>query len=79
MTYIKITDFEIRKTPIPNDYDIINLELYINNSNFMTFPFSIAKIETEIVDKLKKAIDGKEVVINLSLDDSHKLFQITFK
>jgi|688.fasta_scaffold1255326_1 hypothetical protein len=81
MTYIKVVDFEIRKVPLENQSDIINLEIYINESNFFVFPFYIRKMEEEIEDKLKKVLEGKDVVINLSLDDdsdrSSKLFQIT--
>jgi hypothetical protein len=80
MTYIKVVDFEIRKVLVENQSDIINLEIYINESNFFVFPFYIRKMEEEIEDKLKKVLEGKDVVINLSLDDSDrssKLFQIT--
>jgi hypothetical protein len=74
---ISIQDFEIRKTPALKD-DVINLEFYINQSNFITFPFYIKNIENEITDKFKQVLAGKEVVINLSLDSgSSKLFQIT--
>jgi hypothetical protein len=81
MTYIKVVDFEIRKVPLENQSDIINLEIYINESNFFVFPVYIRKMEEEIEDKLKKVLEGKDVVIDLSLDDdsdrSSKLFQIT--
>jgi hypothetical protein len=77
MTYISITDFEILSTPISDE--TIYLKFYINKSNFITFPFYIKNIETEIIEKFNKILNGKEVVINLKLEDSeneNKLLQV---
>jgi len=77
MTYISITNFEITKVSVTDD--IAYLKFYINNSNFITFPFYTKNIQTEIIDKFIKVFTGKDVVINLNLDSdesSSKLLQI---
>ena len=77
MTYISITNFEITKISVTDS--IVYLKFYINNSNFITFPFYTKNIQTEIIDKFIKVLAGKEVVINLKLDDDtteSKLLQI---
>lgn len=79
MTYIPITNFEITKvfaTP-----KIVYLKFYINNSNFITFPFISENIQEQIVDKFKRVFDGKDVVVDLKLNDDSsykesKLLQI---
>lgn len=80
MTYISITNFEIRRVPVPNHSDIIYLEFFINQSNFLTFPFYLKNIEAEIIEKFQKVLLGKEVVINLSLEqpteNESKILQI---
>ena len=78
MTYIPITDFEILKVSSSQN-DIVYLKFFLNNSNFITFPFYIKNIENEIIEKFNKMLTGKDVVINLNLDDSideSKLLQI---
>lgn len=77
MTYISITNFEITKILVTDS--IVYLKFYINNSNFLTFPFYTKNIQTEIIDKFIKVLTGKDVVINLKLDDDStesKLLQI---
>ena len=70
MTYISIQNFEIRRVPVPNRSDIIYLQFFINQSNFLSFPFCIKNIENEIIEKFKKVLLGKEVVINLNLEQT---------
>ena len=70
MTYISIQNFEIRRVPVPNRSDIIYLQFFINQSNFLSFPFYIKNIENEIIEKFKKVLLGKEVVINLNLEQT---------
>ena len=70
MTYISIQNFEIRRVPVPNRSDIMYLQFFINQSNFLSFPFYINNIENEIIDKFKKVLLGKEVVMNLSLEQT---------
>jgi len=77
MTYISITNFEITKISVSDS--IVYLKFYINNSNFLSFPFYTKNIQTEIIDKFIKVLTGKDVVINLKLDDDStesKLLQI---
>ncbi len=77
MTYISITNFEIKKIYATDG--VVYLKFYINNSNFITFPFYIKNIQTEIIDKFIKVLTGKDVVINLKLDEDStesKLLQI---
>ena len=77
MTYISITNFEIKKIYATDG--VIYLKFNINNSNFITFPFYIKNIQTEIIDKFIKVLTGKDVVINLKLDEDStesKLLQI---
>ena len=77
MTYISIKDFEISSTAISDE--TIYLKFYINKSNFITFPFYVKNIKTEIIDKFNKILNGKEVVINLNLEDlenENKLLQV---
>jgi len=75
MVYIPITDFEILKVSLSTD--MIYLKFYINKSNFITFPFYIKNIENEIIEKFKKVLIGKDVVINLNFtEDESKLLQI---
>ena len=78
MTYIPITSFEITKISVTSK--IVYLKFYINNSNFITFPFISENIQTEIIDKFKKVLEGKDTVINLKLNDDEykesKLLQI---
>ena len=77
MTYISITNFEIRRVPVPNNSEIIYLQFFINQSNFLSFPFYLKNIQTEIIEKFNKVILGKEVVINLSLEqDESKILQV---
>jgi hypothetical protein len=80
MTYISITNFEIRRVPVPNNSEIIYLQFFINQSNFLSFPFHLKNIQTEIIEKFNKVLIGKEVVINLSLGqptvDESKILQI---
>lgn len=70
MTYISIQNFEIRRVPVSNRSDIIYLQFFINQSNFLSFPFYIKNIENEIIEKFKKVLLGKEVVINLNLEQT---------
>ena len=77
MTYISITNFEIKKIYATDG--VIYLKFNINNSNFITFPFYIKNIQTEIIDKFIKVLTGKDVVINLKLEEDStesKLLQI---
>jgi hypothetical protein len=79
MTYIPITSFEITKVSLTSK--IVYLKFYINNSNFITFPFVYENIQTEIIDKFQKVLEGKDVVIDLKLNDDcsdkeSKLLQI---
>lgn len=80
MTYISITNFEIRRVPVPNNSEIIYLQFFINQSNFLSFPFYLKNIQTEIIEKFNKILLGKEVVINLSLEqsteDESKILQV---
>ena len=80
MTYLPITNFEIRRTPVPNHSDIIYIQFFINQSNFISFPFYLKNIQSEIIDKFNKVLVGKDVVIDLRLDqntqDESKLLQI---
>ena len=70
MTYISIQNFEIRQVPVSNRSDIIYLQFFINQSNFLSFPFYINNIENEIIEKFEKVLLGKEVVINLNLEQT---------
>lgn len=80
MTYISIQNFEIRRVPVSNRSDIIYLQFFINQSNFLSFPFYINNIENEIIEKFKKVLLGKEVVMNLNLqqtgEDGSNILQI---
>jgi hypothetical protein len=80
MTYISITNFEIRRVPVPNNSEIIYLQFFINQSNFLSFPFDLKNIQFEIIEKFNKVLLGKEVVINLSMGqptgDESKILQI---
>ena len=77
MTYISIINFEIRRVPVPNNSEIIYLQFFINQSNFLSFPFDLKNIQTEIIEKFNKILLGKEVVINLSLEqDESKILQV---
>jgi hypothetical protein len=73
MTYISIQNFEIRRVPVSNRSDIIYLQFFINQSNFLSFPFFIKNIENEIMEKFKKVLLGKEVVINLNLEQTSEI------
>jgi len=73
MTYISIQNFEIRRVPVSNRSDIIYLQFFINQSNFLSFPFFIKNIENEIIEKFKKVLLGKEVVINLNLEQTSEI------
>jgi len=73
MTYISIQNFEIRRVPVSNRSDIIYLQFFINQSNFLSFPFFIKNIENEIMEKFKKVLLGKDVVINLNLEETSEI------
>jgi len=73
MTYISIQNFEIRRVPVSNRSDIIYLQFFINQSNFLSFPFFIKNIENEIMEKFKKVLLGKEVIINLNLEQTSEI------
>lgn len=78
MTYIPITNFDITKVFVTSD--IVYIKFYFNNSNFITFPFTVKNIQSEIIDKFQKVLEGKDTVINLKLNDDEykesKLLQI---
>ena len=79
MTYIPITNFEITK--VFSTSKIVYLKFYINNSNFITFPYISENIQEEIIEKFQKVLEGKEVVVDLKLNDDcsykeSKLLQI---
>lgn len=79
MTYIPITNFDITKVFVTSD--IVYLKFYFNYSNFITFPFAVKNIQTEIIDKFQKVLEGKDSVIDLKLNDDDackesKLLQI---
>jgi hypothetical protein len=63
---IPINDFRISIKNYEISNDIIVLEFYINNSNFINFPFYKKNIFEELILKFKKVIDGKQSVINLN-------------
>ncbi len=71
MTHTEIKDFEVLTTPYSDRSDIISLQFKINGRNFINFPYYVKDIQTEIIDKFKKAIDGKSITINLSLDNKY--------
>ena len=71
MTHTEIKDFEVFTTPYSDRSDIISLQFKINGRNFINFPYYVKDIQTEIIDKFKKAIDGKSITINLSLDNKY--------
>jgi hypothetical protein len=66
---IPINDFRISIKNYQDSNDIIILEFYLNNSNFMNFPFYKKNILEEIILKFKKVIDGKQSVINLNFQN----------
>ena len=66
---IPINDFRISIKNYQDSNDIIILEFYLNNSNFMNFPFYKKNILEEIILKFKKVIDGKQTVINLNFQN----------
>jgi hypothetical protein len=65
---IPINDFRISIKNYNSD-NIILLEFYLNNSNFIIFPFYKKNIYTELISKFKKVIDGKEITINLNFEN----------
>ena len=71
MSYTEIKDFEVLITPYSGRIDVISLQFKINGRNFITFPFYVKNIETEIIDKFRKAIDGKSTTIDLRLDNEY--------
>ena len=40
-------------------------------NNFINFPYYVKDIETEIIDKFRKAVEGKSTTINLSFDNKY--------
>ena len=72
---IAINDFRISIKNYNSD-NIIVLEFYLNNSNFINFPFYKKNIYTELISKFKKVIDGKEVTINLNFENDEKTSNI---
>jgi hypothetical protein len=71
MSYTEIKDFEVLLTPYSERIDVISLQFIINGRNFLTFPFYVKNIDTEIIDKFRKAIDGKSTTIDLRLDNEY--------
>ena len=71
MSYTEIKDFEVLSVPYEESNDIISLQFKINGRNFITFPFYIKNIENEIINKFKKAINGKSTTIDLRLNNEY--------
>ena len=71
MSYTEIKEFEVLAVPYFDRIDVISLQFKINGRNFITFPFYIKNIQTEIIDKFKKAINGKLITIDLRLDNEY--------
>ena len=71
MTYTEIKDFEVLSSPYTDRTDVISLQFRINGGNFLTFPFYVKNIQTEIIDKFTKAISGKPIDIDLRLDNEY--------
>lgn len=71
MSYTEIKDFEVLVTPYSERTDVISLQFRINERNFINFPCYVKDIENEVIDKFRKAIDGKSTTINLSFEDKY--------
>lgn len=68
---MEIKDFEVLLIPYSERTDVVSLQFKINGRNFINFPYYVKDIETEILDKFRKAIEGKSTTINLSFDDKY--------
>jgi len=68
---MEIKDFEVLLIPYSERTDVISLQFRINGRNFINFPYYVKDIETEIIDKFRKAVEGKSTTINLSFDDKY--------
>lgn len=68
---MEIKDFEVLLIPYSERTDVVSLQFKINGRNFINFPYYVKDIETEIIDKFRKAIEGKSTTINLSFDDKY--------
>lgn len=66
MPYLPINHFEVNISDCKNE--VCEITFKINNSNFFMFPYYKKNIESEIIDKFLKIIDGKEITISLSFD-----------
>lgn len=71
MSYTEIKDFEVLFTPYSGRIDVVSLQFIINGRNFLTFPYYVKNMETEIIDKFKKAINGKLTTIDLRLNNEY--------
>lgn len=71
MSYTEIKDFKVLVTPYSDRTDVISLQFRINGRNFINFPYYVKNIENEIIDKFRKAIDGKSTTIDLSFEDKY--------
>jgi hypothetical protein len=71
MSYTEIKDFEVLTVPYEGRIDVISLQFRINGRNFITFPFYVKNIQSEIIDKFEKAINGKSITIDLRLNNEY--------
>jgi len=71
MSYTEIKEFEVLTVPYSDRIDVISLQFKLNGRNFIMFPFYVEKIQTEIIDKFKKAINGKSITIDLRLNNEY--------
>lgn len=71
MNYTKIKNFEVILHPYVDKTNIISLQFLINNRNFISFPYYVEKMEIEVIEKFRKAINGKETTIDLRLNNEY--------
>jgi hypothetical protein len=71
MNYTEIKNFEVVLHPYSDKTDIVSLQFVINNRNFISYPYYVKNIETEIIEKFRKAINGKETTIDLRLNNEY--------
>ena len=68
---MEIKDFEVLLIPYSERTDVISLQFRIYGRNFINFTYYVKDIETEIIDKFRKAVEGKSTTINLSFDNKY--------
>lgn len=65
-----IKNIIIRTRNYSDSKEFITLEFFINQSNFLTFPIQLSNLQTEVKNKFSKILKGKNVAINLSINEN---------